>query len=595
MRRELTNMIACMKEKNIDLYIILTCDYHDSEYVGDYFGFRKYISGFTGSAGTLIVTQKEGYLFTDGRYFIQAEHQLKDSGIHLMKMGEKGVPDIQDFIGMQLQKGSTFACDGRCISYAMGKELQQLARRKQARFLISEDVRGDVWKECPKQEFKPVWLLKESEAGESRQEKIQKIRAVMERSNTQFHIMNTLDDIAWLYNMRGDDVPCNPVFYSYTILSKEQAILYMNLSSLKQEDRIALEKDGIEVREYAQVYEDIKKIKNMRILVEKKRINAMLGNMSEQDNILIDHQNPSTYFKSIKNKTEIENTKQVHIEDGVAVTKFMRYIKENSLKKEIHEEDAAKYLDNLRSQIKDYIELSFDTISAFGANGAMMHYNAEEGNNAKLEAGSFLLVDSGGQYKRGTTDITRTFAIGELSHQQKKDFTLVAKAMLRLMNTRFLEGCSGINLDIMARGVLWQEGIDYKCGTGHGVGHILNVHEGPNAFRWKIRQNDVVVALKEGMITTDEPGVYREGEYGIRTENELLCTKWTENGDGTFLQFEPITFAPIDLDGIDTTYLNEEDISELNAYHRQVYEKLSPYFEGEDLEFLKKYTREVQK
>ena len=595
MKRELKKLIDLMIEKNIDWYLIPTCDYHDSEYVGDYFGFRKYVSGFTGSAGTLLVSQKEGFLFTDGRYFIQAEHQLKNSGISLMKLGEKGVLNPIEFLASKLQKEDTVALDGRCISYAIGKELQELAQKKEARLIYKDDFTNMVWENRPPQEFHKVWLLTEKETGKDRKEKLKQIRKVMKKSNTQFHIINTLDDIAWLYNIRGNDIACNPVCYAYSILSQEQALLYMNIQSLKEKDKIKLEEDGIELREYGQIYEDIKKIKGMRILAEKTRLNAHIGMVLESDNVFIDAKNPSTYFKSIKNKTEIEQTKKVHIEDGAAVTKFMRYVKENSLKQEMHEMDAENYIDQLRSEISDYIELSFDTISAFGENGAMMHYNAKEGNNAKLEEGNFLLVDSGGQYLRGTTDITRTIAIGSLNKQQKKDFTLVAKAMLRLMNCRFLEGCSGINLDIMARGVLWQEGIDYKCGTGHGVGHILNVHEGPNAFRWKIRQNDVTVALKEGMITTDEPGVYREGEYGIRTENELLCTKWKENEDGTFLQFEPLTFAPIDLDAIDVEYLNEEDVYALNQYHAQVYEKLAPYLEGEDLAFLKKYTREVQK
>ena len=415
-----------------------------------------------------------------------------------------------------------------------------------------------------------------------------------EQGATTF-ILTALDDIAWLFNIRGNDIPYNPVVLSYAIVTMDKAYFFANPSVIGEEVKSEFAKNQICIQDYEKIYKVVQQLTESEVvLLDENKVNYKLFCLINPQIKVINSINPTTLAKAVKNPVEIENLRKAHLKDGIAVTKFMYWLKKNALTSKITEISASDYLEELRSANESFLELSFGTISAFGPNAAMMHYSATEESNATLEPGNFLLVDSGGQYYEGTTDITRTFAIGEVSDELKKHFTLVTKSMLNLANAKFLHGCTGLNLDILARGPLWNIGIDYRCGTGHGVGYLLNVHEAPNGFRWKVvpERNDSCV-LEEGMVTTDEPGVYIEGSHGIRTENELICRKDEKNEYGQFMSFETITYVPIDLDAIDPTYLNQIDKDQLNQYHAMVYEKISPYLTSEEQVWLKEYTRAI--
>ena len=424
------------------------------------------------------------------------------------------------------------------------------------------------------------------EAVDKYKEKVKEIRVALKEKGADYNIISSLDDIAWIYNFRGDDVQHNPVALSFTVISEKKASLYIDKNKLNEEAKKYFKDNKVEVKGYFEFFEDIKKLKG-NILVDFNKISYAIYEAITK-NELINSMNPSTYLKAHKNETEIANTKDIHIQDGVAIVKFMYWLKNNYKKENITEFSAEEKINSLREKIEGYIDLSFSTISAFGKNAAMMHYSAPEKNSAKIEDGVYLL-DSGGTYLKGTTDITRTFFLGKVGKQEKTDNTLVLKGMLALSRAKFLFGATGTNLDVLARQFLWNVGIDYKCGTGHGVGHILNVHEGPHGIRFQYNPQ----RLEIGMIVTNEPGAYIEGSHGIRIENELLVKEACETEHGKFLEFETITYAPIDLDGIVKTLLTKEEKQQLNEYHSEVYEKLSPYLNKKEKEFLKEYTKSI--
>lgn len=584
-----------MRQKGIDLYIVPTADFHESEYAGAYFKARTFLSGFTGSAGTLIVSQKEAGLWTDGRYFIQAEAQLKDTCVTLFKMGEEGVPTTTEYIAENMPENGTLGFDGRVINSAFGAALYEKLADKHVSFHYTEDLIDAIWTDRPALSCEPAWILDVKYSGQSTLDKLSELRGAMQEAGADIHILTSLDDIAWLFNIRGNDIPNNPVVLSYAVITKEEVLLFIQSAAVTPEVRSSLTACGVTLCEYNDIYEYVKTIPaDQKVLCSKNRVNyAIISNLPEGIEI-INAVNPTTLKKAVKNETELENLRIAHIKDGVAVTKFMYWLKKNIGKSEITEISASDYLEELRRKEESCLDLSFGTISAYNANAAMMHYSATPESNAVLKPEGFLLVDSGGQYLEGTTDITRTFVLGPIPDEWKLHFTTVLRSMLNLSRAKFLYGCRGVNLDILARGPLWELGIDYKCGTGHGVGYLLNVHEGPNGFRWKIvpERSDSSI-LEEGMVTTNEPGVYIEGSHGIRTENELICKKAEKNEYGQFMIFEPLTMAPIDLDGVDTSLMSKTEIRELNDYHALVYEKLSPYMTKEENEWLKEYTRAV--
>lgn len=583
-----------MAKRNITIYIVPTSDFHQSEYVGEYFKARKYITGFTGSAGTAVITMEEAGLWTDGRYFIQAAAQLKGSGITLFRMGEEGVPKVEEYVKQQLETGGCIGFDGRIMDAKSGEKYAEIAKEKEGNLFVTEDLVDMIWNDRPELPAHPVWVLEKNYAGMSVEEKFSKVRKEMEKEGAKIHILASLYDIAWLLNLRGDDIDHVPVFLSFVAVEEKEAVLFVNNSILDEKVKKHLKENNIRVEDYSKIYTYAENIKETSVLVSMEEINYRIVENIKKHSKIIDAANPSMLLKAIKNETELENTRIAHLKDAVAVTKFMYWLKTNIGKKEITEILASDYLEELRKEQEHFLDVSFDTISAYGANAAMMHYCANEESNAVLKPEGFLLLDSGGHYLEGTTDITRTFALGKLSEQEKQHFTAVCRSNLNLANAKFLYGCAGINLDILARGPLWDMGIDYRCGTGHGVGHILNVHEGPNGFRWKVVQerNDSG-KLEAGMITTDEPGVYMEGAYGIRLENELICVEDEKNEYGQFMSFENITYVPMDLDAIMSEEMSKKEKKELNDYHKMVYEKVSPYLTGEEKEWLKIYTREI--
>lgn len=594
-KQRIENIRDLMKEKNIYAYIVPSSDYHQSEYVGDYFKSREFMSGFTGSAGTLIISMDEAGLWTDGRYFIQAENELKDSGIKLFKMGEEGVPTIEEYLLEKLPKNSTLGFDGRVMSVKEGQSLANKLAFKGINIEYKYDLVNDIWEDRCSLPTEKAFLLGTEYSGESFSDKLYRIRAVMKEKKATTHILASLDDIAWLFNIRGRDVKSNPVVLSYAVITIDSVYLFIDKNKIGKDIRAELSKENVQIKGYEEVYEFIKKIEeNEVVLIDTSKVNYAIYNNIPSNVQKIEERNPSILFKSIKNEIELKNIRNSHIKDGVAFTKFMYWLKNNIGKIEITEISATQKLEEFRREQDKFIEPSFSTIAAYKDHAAMMHYSATEESNYKLEPRDLFLVDSGGQYFDGTTDITRTIALGPIPENVRKDFTNVVRGMIRLSKAKFLYGCRGYNLDILARGPLWEEGIDYKCGTGHGIGFVLNVHEGPNGFRWKVREDiDDSCILEEGMVTTNEPGVYVENSHGIRIENEIVVRKAEKNEYGQFMDFEVITFAPIDLDAIDESLILKDEKVYLNNYHKQVYDKISPYLNEEEKQWLKTYTREI--
>lgn len=591
--KRITALRAIMKREGIDYYYIPTADFHESEYVVEYFKARKFITGFTGSAGVAVIGQKEAWLWTDGRYFIQAAAQIEGSGFGLMKMGQEGVPTVMQYLGEKLQEGQCIGFDARVVNTNDAKEFAKIAAKKHGSLKIDKDLLDEVWTDRPALVHQPADVLKDEFNGESTASKLARVREQMEKEEAQYHIISTLDDIAWILNVRGNDIPHVPVVLSFLVIGKEDAMWFVEENALSDAVKEMAAECGITIRPYEDVYAYAATIpENSTVLLDKRKVNYRITNALSETVHIVSKANPSQLMKAIKNEIELENTRKAHLLDGIAVTKFMYWLKKNVGKIPMDEVSVSDYLQSLREQMEGYRDISFDTIAGYNANAAMMHYKAEPDTAAKLEPQGMLLVDSGGHYDTGTTDITRTFVLGPISDIQKKHFTMVVKSNLNLANVKFLYGCNGISLDVICREPIWKENLDYQCGTGHGVGYLLNVHEGPNSFRWQYRPG-FDNPFEAGMITTDEPGIYLQDQYGIRTENELICVKGEKNQYGQFMGFENITYVPIDLDGIDKQYLNAEDVKQLNDYHKMVYEKISPYMTPEENEWLKEYTREI--
>ncbi len=590
----LSRLRALMQQKGAGAYYVPTADFHLSEYVNPYFKSRQYLTGFTGSAGTLVVTMDEAALWVDGRYFIQAEEQLSGAPVKLMKMGEEGVPSVLEYLS-KLPEGTVIGLDGRTVSAAMALRMEKTLSTRNITLEPDMDLVGDIWPDRPPLPNAPVYVLGVDSVGVSAADKIADIRRVLVEKDADAHVLCTLDDIAWLFNLRGGDVECNPVFLSYAIIERDAAYIFADKSKFHACVQEYLRQLNVTLLPYNDIYEFASKYdEGDAILLSTASVNYTLYDKLYDKAIIIDEENPEQLKKAIKNPVEIENMRKAHIKDGLAVMRFMRWVKENVGKEPISELSAAAKMDSLRLETEGNLGRSFSTISAYGPHAALPHYAPTEESNLAVKPRGFLLMDSGGQYYEGTTDITRTIAVGPLTDTEKKHFALVLRSMLRLANARFLYGCRGLNLDILARGPLWDEGLDFKHGTGHGIGYLLNVHEAPNGFRWKIVPERVdSCVFEEGMITSDEPGIYIEGSHGIRTENLIVCRKGEKNEYGQFMYFETLTMAPIDLDAIDPSYLNDTEKQQLNDYHKLVYEKLSPYMEDGEREWLRKYTRAI--
>ncbi len=590
----LQKLRAEMKKRGITCYLIPTADFHESEYVGDYFKAREYITGFTGSAGTAVVTSDEAGLWTDGRYFLQAEDQLKGHEFTLYRIGEEGVPTIPEFLRDHLSEGGVLGFDGRVINLEYYESLVSLADAKGAGIASGEDLTDLIWEDRPALSCRPVFALEEKYTGKSAAEKIGELRGIMRENGAKAHLLTSLPDIAWLLNLRGDDVAHSPVILSYLALSESECLWFVQEKALSPAVRDALASAGVGVRPYGSFYDYIASLPaGIPVLLDPGTVNSRIASSLPKDAKLIRGKNPTALLKAVKNPVEIENTRRAHLKDAVAVTRFMIWLKNNVGKIPMTEISAADRLEAFRRENEGFLELSFSTIAGYGPHGAIIHYGATPESNLSLAPEGLLLVDSGAHYLEGTTDITRTFALGPVTGRMRRDFTLVLIGHLNLASARFLHGAGGYNLDVLARLPLWEEGLDYKHGTGHGVGHILSVHEGPNAFRWKSVPGKAETVLEEGMITSDEPGYYLENEYGIRIESELLCRKAEKNEFGQFMRFENLTYVPIDLDAVEPSLLSFRDKERLNAYHAMVYEKVSPFLSDEEKGYLKHYTRAI--
>lgn len=584
---------ALMAEKGMDAYVVPTADFHQSEYVGEHFKARKFISGFSGSYGTAVITKDDGGLWTDGRYFFQATNELEGSGIRLMKMFVGDTPSVTEFLADVVPEGGTVGFDGRVMSMGEGEEFEEALTPKNIKINYSEDLIDEIWEDRPPLSEKPAFFLEEKYSGESTASKLARVREKMKKASADIHIIASLDDTCWLLNVRGDDIDFFPLLLSYSIVTMDSVELYVDERKLNDQILAEFAKNNVHIHPYNDIYEDVKKLDpSLTAMIDPMKMNyALFKNIPCKT---VEAANPEILMKAMKNPVELENIKEAHIKDGIAITKFMYWVKTRFDKEKITELSAADKLTSLRAAQDGYIRDSFEPLCAFADHAAMMHYSPSPESDVELKEGAFFLNDTGGGYYQGSTDITRTFVLGSVDQQMKKYFTAVVRAMMRLSRARFLYGCYGYNLDILARGPIWDLDLDFQCGTGHGVGYLGNVHEPPTGFRWYIvPSKNEHHQLEEGMVITDEPGIYEDGQFGIRIENEFIVRKGVQNKYGQFMYFETITFAPIDLDGIDPEEMSKDEREWLNNYHKDVYEKIGPHLTDEEREWLKEYTRAI--
>ncbi len=598
MNAVIQNRLALLREEmekaGMAYYMIPTADYHNSEYVDEYFKAREYFSGFTGSNGTLVVGKDTAGLWTDGRYFIQADRELEGTGITLFRMQEESVPEIPDFLYEQMKEGQTLGFDGRTVSCKEGRKLEKKLAEKKIRIAYGQDLAAAVWAERPEKPCRGITVLPGEVCGKSTAEKLGEVREKIKEAGAEYLLLSKLDDLMWLLNIRGSDVECNPVALSYGFLTQEEIYFFAQKPAVTEEFEKYARENHIIWKDYDGIEDFLEKYDYKgKVFLDERNSNYALFKRIDERAGHVDGDNPTERMKAVKNETELSRMEEVYRKDSVALIKFIYWLKKNIGKMEITELSAAKYLDDLRRNTEGFLDLSFPTISAYKDSAAMMHYEATEQNHKTLAPEGMLLVDSGGQYMGGTTDVTRTIVLGPIDNEVKKHFTLVAVGMLQLTAAKFLYGCTGRNLDILARQPLWSHGIDYKCGTGHGIGYMLNVHEGPQNIRWRFADSMKEAVIEPGMIVSNEPGVYIENSHGIRTENILVVRKDEKNGDGQFLRFDTLTFAPIDKEAIDTAYMQPADVERLNRYHAQVYEKTQEYLTEEEREWLAEATAPI--
>lgn len=585
--KQIDELRGLMSERGIYAYIVPTDDFHGSEYVGAHFKVREYLSGFTGSAGTLVVTLDEAALWTDGRYFIQAERELSGGGIELMRMGEPQTPTIERFLLDKMPENSSLGFDGRVISAAFAMRLGKALQPKNITLKTDEDLGGEVWENRPPLSRQPVFELSESVCGKSRREKLTLIREKMKAENADCLAISALDEIAWTLNLRGGDIEYNPVFLAFMLVFEDRAELFAERSIFGDDIVQNLRNDGVEILPYDEIYSVLNSLSGA-VWADLRAINHRMKSSLENARI-VSKPSPIVIMKAMKNSAEIAAEISAHIKDGVAVTRFMYWLKHTIDHEKITEISAAEKLEEFRKMGEGYLGQSFEPIMAYGRHGAIVHYSATEETDSELQPRGLLLSDTGGHYLDGTTDITRTFVLGELTDEEKRTFTLVLAAHLDLLGAVFPKGVRGSALDGIARQSLWQHGLDFNHGTGHGVGFLLNVHEGPQRISWRAF-NDA--PLEAGMITSDEPGLYFEGKFGIRHESLVLCreAEWLNGG---YLCFEPLTCVPFDTAGIDKKLLTDAQITYFNKYQSWVYETLSPLLSKEETELLAEITKPI--
>ena len=592
MKQTIVDLRKVMQREGIDAWISPSSDAHQSEYPTEYDKCRRFLSGFTGSAGTLLVMKEEAFLWTDGRYFLQAESELKDSGITLMKMGEPGVANLDELLEEKMKKDEVLGFNGSLLSFSEGKVIANKVVKNGVKLAIGKEITDEVWTDRPERPHTKVFILEEKYAGKSAAKKISEVRERMK--GRDLLIVSSLSDIAWLTNLRAFDIKCNPLFLSYFILESDKATLFIQEEALSDEIRTYLVGNGIDIKPYDSFDETVADIKNKQIMFDEADVSYKTFisiSKKENANKLYSVLSPVTYLKNIKNDVEVSNMKKSHIRDGVYMAKYMYWIKQQMKNgANLTEKTASDYLDNLRRGDELFLDLSFPTISGYAENGAIVHYEAEYETAKKLEAKGLYLFDSGATYKDGTTDVTRTISLGENTYEEKLHYTLVTIGMLRLLNTTFKRGAIGVCLDIKAREALWEYGLDYNHGTGHGVGFVNTVHEAPTSIRNKINKDLFRnLEFEPGMIMSDEPGVYISGKHGIRME---ILMNVIEKQEG-FLGFESLTMAPIDSEPLLVEVMTKKDIEFYNKYQREVYEAISYGLNEEEKAWLKELTKEI--
>ena len=592
MKQTIVDLRRVMQREGIDAWISPSSDAHQSEYPTEYDKCRRVLSGFTGSAGTLLVMKEEAFLWTDGRYFLQAENELKDSGIILMKMGEPGVPSLDELLEEKMKKDEVLGFNGSLLSFSEGKVIAGKVVKNGVKLAIGKELTDEVWTDRPKRPHTKVFILEEKYAGKSAAKKISEVRERMK--GRDLLIVSSLSDIAWLTNLRAFDIKCNPLFLSYFILETDKATLFIQEEALSEEVRKYLAENGIDIKPYDSFDENVADIKNKQIMFDEADVSYKTFisiSKKENANKLYSVLSPVTYLKNIKNDIEILNMKKSHIRDCVYMAKYMYLIKKQMKEgAKFTEKTASDILDNLRRKDELFLDLSFPTISGYAENGAIVHYEAEYETAKQMEAKGLYLFDSGATYKDGTTDVTRTISLGENTYEEKLHYTLVTIGMLRLLNTTFRRGAIGACLDIKAREALWDYGLDYNHGTGHGVGFVNTVHEAPTSIRNKINK-DVYrnLEFEPGMVMSDEPGVYISGKHGIRME---ILMNVVEKQEG-FLGFESLTVAPIDSEPLLVDVMTKKDIEFYNKYQKQVYDSISYGLSEEEKAWLKELTKEI--
>lgn len=586
--RRIKELRAFLEKKNLHAFIIPSTDSHLSEYPASHWASREWVSGFTGSAGTVVVTREKAGLWTDSRYFLQAATQLENTEIKLFKDGLPGTPSIEEWLITELQEGNYVGIDGNVYAAKEALSLTHKLNMKGLHLINDYDPFDTIWHDRPEIPKNPIFILPEEYSGESARSKISRICESLEKSGAKSLLVASLDTIAWIFNIRGNDVKCNPVAVSYAYISKEETVIFIDPKKLSKETSDYLKGEGVTIAEYDRIFDYVSKVKGS-ICLDSNKVTFKLYNAISSDSKIVDIPSPADLMKSIKNSVEIQGFNNAMERDGIALVRFLMWIEKAVPTGGVTEIMIPAKLVEYRSQQKNFVGESFDTISGYGPNGAIVHYHVTQESSLEVKPEGFLLVDSGAQYFDGTTDITRTLAVGPLTEQMKKDYTMVLKGHISLATAIFPQGTRGSQLDILARKALWDNGLNYLHGTGHGIGHFLNVHEGPQS----IRMNENPTTLQIGMVTSNEPGLYRAGQYGIRIENLILTELETTTEFGDFYSFKALTLCPIDKTPIIKEMLTDKEIVWFNTYHKYVYDRLAPLLSEEEKKWLKEKTNEI--
>ena len=596
-RQSVSERICALRElmhaKAIDACIVPTGDPHMSEYISDHYKSREFITGFTGSAGTAVITASDAGLWTDSRYFLQAADQLAGSGVTLYKQGLPDTVKIPDYLKKVLQPGAVISFDGRLVSSAWADKLRKDTSARKFAFRTDLDPVGEIWVDRPDAEYHPIFDYPVQYAGLPRADKIKKIREDMAAAGAGSLVLSQLSDIAWMTNLRGSDIDCNPVFFSFAVLTEDEVKLYLEPLSIDDTLAETLRADGFTLLPYDSFYDDLRNLRGAVLLDRETSSERILQSLPEEVKVMQDY-SPVMKRKAVKNQVEMEGVHAVHLKDGVAMCKFLYWLKTTVGSGEITEISAAEKLHEFRAQQDLFMGDSFEAIVGYGPHAAIVHYCATPESDAGLEPHGMVLIDSGGQYLDGTTDITRTVVLGPLTDREKTLFTAVLRGHINLARTVFPKGINGANLDYLAHEPLWKMGLDYRHSTGHGVGHYLNVHEDPNEIYWDER--DMIPPMPPfeiGMLTSDEPGYYEDGAFGIRHESLLLSVSAGKTEYGEFLKFEEVTLVPFDLEGIIPEQMQPDEIEYLNAYHETVYREIAPYLNEAEQEWLRKETQKI--